>query len=101
MTPLRWLGRRENSKQAADQDNALIDTPEHSDVVEDDDDVLADDGGARPTGRFRRLQRSKSNEKIGGAAPDVVGAAADWRVRCRRGLSAARGLAHVRLPELG
>ena len=38
----RWLGRRENSKKAADQDNALIDTPEHSDVVEDDDDVLAD-----------------------------------------------------------
>ena len=33
----RWLGRRENSKKAADQDNALIDTPEHSDVVEDDD----------------------------------------------------------------
>ena len=62
-TPFRWLGRRDNSKQAADQDNALIDTPEHSDVVEDDDDVLADEGGARPTGRFRRLQRSKSNEK--------------------------------------
>ena len=30
----RWLGRRENSSKAADQDNALIDTPEHSDVVE-------------------------------------------------------------------
>jgi hypothetical protein len=61
-TPFRWLGRRENSKQAADQDNALIDTAEHSDVVEDDD-VLADEGGPRPTGRFRRLQRGKSNEK--------------------------------------
>jgi hypothetical protein len=36
-TPFRWLGRRDNSKKAADQDNALIDTPEHSDVVEDDD----------------------------------------------------------------
>jgi hypothetical protein len=42
---LRWLGRRENSKQAADQDNALIDTPEHSDVVEDDD-MLADETSA-------------------------------------------------------
>ena len=60
----RWLGRRENSKKAADQDNALIDTPEHSDVVEDDDDdVLADKGGPRPTGRFRRLQRRKSIQK--------------------------------------
>jgi hypothetical protein len=60
----RRLGRRENSKKAADQDNALIDTPEHSDVVEvDDDDVLADEGGPRPTGRFRRLQRRKSIQK--------------------------------------
>ena len=60
----RWLARRENSKKAADQDNALIDTPEHSDVVEvDDDDVLADEGGPRPTGRFRRLQRRKSIQK--------------------------------------
>jgi hypothetical protein len=60
----RWLGRRENSKKAADQDNALIDTSEHSDVVEDDDDdVLADEGGPRPTGRFRRLQRRKSIQK--------------------------------------
>jgi hypothetical protein len=59
--PLRWLGRRDNSKKAADQDNALIDTPEHSDVVEDDD-VLADEGGPRPTGRFRRLQRKQSTE---------------------------------------
>jgi hypothetical protein len=58
----RWLGRRENSKKAADQDNALIDTPEHSDVV-GDDDVLADEGGPRPTGRFRRLQRRKSIQK--------------------------------------
>jgi hypothetical protein len=61
-TPFRWLGRRDNSK-AADQDNALIDTPEHSDVVEDDDDVLADEGGPRPTGRFRRLQRRRSVQK--------------------------------------
>jgi hypothetical protein len=60
-TPLRWLGRRDNSKKPADQDNALIDTPEHSDVVEDDD-VLADEGGPRPTGRFRRLQRKQSTE---------------------------------------
>jgi len=59
-TPLRWLGRRDNNKKAADQDNALIDTPAHSDVVEDDDDVLADERGPRPTGRFRRLQRRKS-----------------------------------------
>jgi hypothetical protein len=62
-TPFRWLGGRDNSKKAADQDNALIDTPEHSDVVEDDDDVLADEGGPRPTGRFRRLQRRKSIQK--------------------------------------
>ena len=61
-TPFRWLGRRDNSKKAADQDNALIDTPEHSDAVEDDD-VLADEGGPRPTGRFRRLQRRGSLEK--------------------------------------
>ncbi len=60
-TPFRWLGRRDG-KKAADQDNALIDTPEHSDVV-DDDDVLADEGGPRPTGRFRRLQRKGSVEK--------------------------------------
>jgi hypothetical protein len=60
-TPFRWLGRRDHSKK--DQDNALIDTPEHSDVVEDDDDVLADEGGPRPTGRFRRLQRRGSIEK--------------------------------------
>jgi hypothetical protein len=58
-TPLRWLGRRGDSKK--DQDNALIDTPEHSDVVEDDD-VHADEGGPRPTGRFRRLQRRQSPE---------------------------------------
>jgi hypothetical protein len=61
-TPFRRLGRRDNSKKAADQDNALIDTPEHSDAVEDDD-VLADEGGPRPTGRFRRLQRRGSFEK--------------------------------------
>jgi hypothetical protein len=60
-TPLRWLGRRDDGKKAADQDNALIDTPAHSDVVEDDD-VLADEGGPRPTGRFRRLQRKQSTE---------------------------------------
>jgi hypothetical protein len=59
----RWLGRREDSDTTADQDNALIDTPEHSDVVEDDDDVLADEGGPRPTGRFRRLQRRGSIDK--------------------------------------
>jgi hypothetical protein len=58
----RWLGRREDSDKTADQDNALIDTPEHSDVVEDDD-VLADEGGPRPTGRFRRLQRRGSTDK--------------------------------------
>jgi hypothetical protein len=62
-TPFRWLGRRDNSKKAADQDNALIDTPEHSDVVEDGDDALADEGGPRPTGRFRRLQRRQSIER--------------------------------------
>jgi hypothetical protein len=62
-TPFRWLGRRDDSKKAADQDNALIDTSEHSDVVEDDDDVLADEGGPRPTGRFRRLQRRPSSER--------------------------------------
>jgi hypothetical protein len=61
-TPFRWLGGRDNTKKAADQDNALIDTPEHSDVVEGDD-VLADEGGPRPTGRFRRLQRRGSIEK--------------------------------------
>jgi hypothetical protein len=61
--PFRWLGRRDDSTKAADQDNALIDTSEHSDVVEDDDDVLADEGGPRPTGRFRRLQRRQSIEK--------------------------------------
>jgi hypothetical protein len=61
-TPFRWLARRDDSKNA-DQDNALIDTPEHSDVVDDDDDVLADEGGPRPTGRFRRLQRRRSIEK--------------------------------------
>jgi hypothetical protein len=60
-TPFRWLGRRDNSKKAADQDNTLIDTPEHSDVVEDDD-VMADEGGSRPTGRYRRLQRRQSLE---------------------------------------
>ena len=60
-TPFPWLGRRDNSKKAADQDNALIDTPEHSDVV--DDDVLADEGGPRPTGRVRRLQRKGSIEQ--------------------------------------
>jgi hypothetical protein len=60
-TPFRRLGRRD-SKKAAAQDNALVDTPEHSDVVEDDD-VLADEGGPRPTGRFRRLQRRRSIEK--------------------------------------
>ena len=32
-TPLRWLGKRDNRKKAADQDNSLIDTPEHSDVA--------------------------------------------------------------------
>jgi hypothetical protein len=62
-TSFRWLGRRDNIKTAADRDNAPIDTPEHSDVVEDDDDVLADEGGPRPTGRFRRLQRRGSIEK--------------------------------------
>jgi hypothetical protein len=61
-TPFRWFGRRDDSKKAADQDNALIDTPEHSDVVEDDD-VLADEGGPRPTARFRRLQRKPSTEE--------------------------------------
>jgi hypothetical protein len=61
-TPFRWFGRRDNDEKAADQDNALIDTPEHSDVVEDDD-VLADEGGPRPTGRFRRLQRKPSTEE--------------------------------------
>jgi hypothetical protein len=58
----RWLGGRDKSKKTADRDNALIDTPEHSDVVEDDD-VLADEGGPRPTGRFRRLQRRGSIDK--------------------------------------
>ena len=62
-TTFRRLGTRDDSKKAAEQDNALIDTPEHSDVVEDDDDVLADEGGPRPTGRFRRLQRGGSMEK--------------------------------------
>jgi hypothetical protein len=60
-TTFRRLGRRDDRKKAADQDNALIDTPEHSDVVEADD-VLADEGGPRPTGRFRRLQRRGSGE---------------------------------------
>lgn len=58
----RWLGKRDNDEKATDQDNALIDTPEHSDAV-DDDDVLADEGSARPTGRFRRLQRRQSADK--------------------------------------
>ena len=62
-TPFNWLGRRDDSKKAADQDNALIDTPEHSDVVEDENDVLADEGGPRPTGRFRRLQRRQSIDR--------------------------------------
>ena len=56
--PFQWLGRRDSEDKAAKQDDALIDTPDHSDVVEDgDDDVLADEGGPRPTPRFRRLQR--------------------------------------------
>ena len=59
-TPFRWLGRRDKSSKAADRDNAVIDTPEHSDVVEEDDDVLADEASAGPTGRFRRLQRRTS-----------------------------------------
>jgi hypothetical protein len=54
----RLFGGREDSEKAAKQDDALVDTPSHSDVVEDaDDDVLADEGGPRPTARFRRLQR--------------------------------------------
>ena len=60
-TPFRWLGRRDSTEKAAKQDDALIDAPSHSDVVEDaDDDVLADEGGPRPTARFRRLQRKGS-----------------------------------------
>jgi len=62
-TPFRWLGRRDNSNKADEQDSALIDTPEHSDVVEDDHDVLADEAGPRPSGRFRRLQRRQSIEE--------------------------------------
>jgi hypothetical protein len=57
-TPFRRRGRRDDEEQAARQDDALIDTPEHSDAVEDaDDDVLADEAGPRPTARFRRLQK--------------------------------------------
>ena len=63
MAPFRRLGRRDSQEKAAEQDDALIDTPSHSDVVEQsDDDVLADEAGPRPTGRFRRLQRRKSAE---------------------------------------
>jgi hypothetical protein len=52
------LGGRDSEEKAAKQDDALIDTPSHSDVVEQaDDDVLADERGPRPTPRFRRLQR--------------------------------------------
>ena len=61
--PFRSLGRRDDPEKARNQDEALIDTPSHSDVVDDDDDVLADEGGMRPTGRFRRQQRSESIEK--------------------------------------
>ena len=59
-SPFRWLGSRDDNKKAADQDDAVIDTPEHSDVVEDDDDVLADEADAGPTGRFKRLRRRTS-----------------------------------------
>jgi hypothetical protein len=61
-SPPRWLGGRDDPEQAAKQDDALVDTPAHSDAVEDDD-VLADEASARPTGRFRRLQRRRSAEK--------------------------------------
>jgi hypothetical protein len=54
----RSLGGRDSREKAAKQDDALIDTPSHSDSVEDaDEDVLANEAGARPTPRFRRLQR--------------------------------------------
>jgi hypothetical protein len=57
-TPFRRHGRRDDEEQGARQDDALIDTPAHSDAVEDaDEDVLADEAGPRPTGRFRRLQK--------------------------------------------
>ena len=63
-TPFRWLGGRNSPDKAAAQDDALIDTPSHSDVVEDaDDDVLADEAGPRPTRRFQRLQRRGSTER--------------------------------------
>jgi hypothetical protein len=61
-SPPRWLGGRATDEEAAEQDDALVDTPAHSDAVEDDD-VLADEAGMRPTGRFRRLQRRGSFEK--------------------------------------
>lgn len=52
------LGGRDSEEKAARQDDAMVDTPSHSDAVEDaDQDVLADERGARPTARFRRLQR--------------------------------------------
>lgn len=58
-----WLGLRDSRDKAAEQDDALIDTPSHSDAVESsDDDVLADEAGPRPTGRFQRLQRGGSSE---------------------------------------
>jgi hypothetical protein len=54
----RSLGGRDSTEKAARQDDALIDTPSHSDAVEDaDEDVLANEASARPTPRFRRLQR--------------------------------------------
>jgi len=52
------LGGRGSDEEAARRDDALVDTPSHSEAVEDaDQDVLADERGPRPTPRFRRLQR--------------------------------------------
>jgi hypothetical protein len=60
-SPFRLLGGRDDASEARHQDDALVDTPEHSDAV-DSDDVLSDEGSARPTPRFRRLQRRNSGE---------------------------------------
>ena len=53
--------RRQNTPEDRE---GLVDTPEHSDAVDEaDEDVLAREGGPRPTERFRRLQRRGSYDK--------------------------------------
>jgi hypothetical protein len=53
-----FLRRRATSEDR----EGLVDTPAHSDTVENDD-ILSRENGPRPTERFRRLQRRESAEK--------------------------------------